>query len=80
MVAFVLVFATGRVPMVELLEPGVGAESSPGAASDGIGVDITSPVRVTTTTWTSSALDPLAGIETRLASSGVTDFHNCPSL
>jgi hypothetical protein len=47
------------------------AESPWGA---GGGVDITSPVRVTTTSCTSFVVAPAAGIVNAFASSGVTDF------
>jgi hypothetical protein len=50
------------------------------AESVATGVDITSPDRVTTTTWRSSVPDPLAGTDKLLASSGVTDLSNWPSL
>ena len=42
----------------------------------GTGVDITSPVRVTTTICTSSCVAPFAGIVIALASSGVTERTN----
>jgi hypothetical protein len=42
----------------------------------GTGVDITSPVRVTTTICTSSCVAPFAGIVNTLASSGVTERTN----
>ena len=54
-------------------------DALPGAApvdessEGGTGVDITSPVRVTTTICTSSGLAPFAGMASALASSGVTD-------
>lgn len=40
----------------------------------GTGVDITSPLLVTTTICTSSFVAPAAGIVSAFASSGVTDF------
>lgn len=57
-------------PTVSVFEPTPPEVSLP---ESGTGVDITSPVRVTTTICTSSCVAPFAGIVSALASSGVTD-------
>jgi len=56
---------------------GVVDDGSPSAGAPslaGTGVDITSPLLVTTTICTSSFVAPAAGIVSAFASSGVTDF------
>lgn len=60
----------GAAPTGSEFEPTPPVVSSP---ESGTGVDITSPVRVTTTICTSSCVAPFAGIVSVLASSGVTD-------